>query len=589
MRRDAASKTPARTVIVVALTRMGDIYELYPMVVALTERHPACRVYLVAYREFCHALGPLVRFAGIFPVDGPDLRSRLRSGENPLSVYRSIDGLIGALNELDGDLLVNLTPNRIGAIMGYMIKTREKKGLHMTPDGFRAHYSPWIAYLSTLVRNRIYNSLNLSDLFLKIGGVDRDWEIDGLRIPERARKSVRSLLEEAGVRKNGRIVAIATGASAELKRWSPEDFAELTRLILSQEKDVHAVLLGAGPKDTERNLRVRDLLSKGSPELAVRLHDWTGRTDVDELFALLEAACLLISNDTGTMHAAALLRTPVVCLSFANLFYPETGPASPGNIVIHSLAPCAPCATDSRCNHPVCRKDLEPAAVARVVIRRMAYPKILDQDGIKDLARSLSGFLPIGRADIAICIRDAMGDLRFRSLGPYEHTPEAFFRRVYERLWREEFEGKEDTSPCDIPCPREANEAIGCGVRIEDLAIEALQAVSDVRTCLGKDQNGGQVPEDVLCRFERIDRSLEEAAWSCPPVGPLVVFFQMEKESIDIWDPSELNELVGRTEETYRSLLRRVRLFMAVIREFGSRRLNETPDRGDCILAVPVA
>ncbi len=578
---------PVRTVLVVALTRMGDIYELYPMVVSLTEKYPGCRVFLVAYREFCHALGPLVRFSGIFPVDGPNLRSRIRSGESPMSVYRSLETLIRGLNELDGDLLINLTPNRIGAVLGYVIRAREKKGLHMTPDGFRAHYGSWIAYLSTLVRNRLYNSLNLSDLFLKIGGVERDEIHSGLFIPQRAKDAVRQRLDEAGAGK--RILAIATGASADLKRWPPEEFAELIRILLEWEKDVHAILLGSGPEDTLRNARISAVLSKMGPGLLRRVHDWTGKTNVDELFALLELSEILVSNDTGTMHAAALLRTPVVCLSFANLFYPETGPASPGNVVVYSLAPCSPCATDSRCTDPVCRKDLEPASLARIIHCRMAFPKVPDKNDMRRLLHRLSGLLAVGRSDLAVATIDAWGDIRFRSLGPGERTPEAFYRRVYEWIWREEFEGRNgNREPFDVPVPEDAGNVLECAEKIESFAMEALRGISDVRLCLGKGGGAGRVSEEILVRFEQIDTFFEEAAWSCPPVGPLVVFFQMEKESIDIWDPFEMEQLVGRTEETYTNLLRRVRLFMTVVRDPGSRSLNETPDRSTLVLAVPV-
>lgn len=587
MKAAASPGKPVRTVLVVALTRMGDIYELYPMVVSLTEKYPGCRVFLVAYREFCHALGPLIRFSGIFPVDGPKLRSNIRSGESPMSVYRSLNALIGALNELDGDLLINLTPNRIGAVLGYVVRAREKKGLHMTPDGFRAHYGSWITYLSTLVRNRLYNSLNLSDLFLKIGGVERDETHSGIGIPEMAKKAVRLRLDEAGA--GTRVLSIATGASADLKRWPPEAFAELIRILLVREKNVHAVLLGSGPQDAGRNARISEVLSETDPGLFRRLHDWTGKTTVDELFALLESSEILVSNDTGTMHAAALLRTPVVCLSFANLFYPETGPASPGNVVVYSMAPCSPCAPDSRCTDPVCRKDLEPVSIARIVLCRMAFPKDLDKNDMRRLVHRLSGLLPTGRADIAVSATDAWGEIRFRSLGPGERTPEAFFRRVYERLWREEFEEKRgDRDSFDVPVPEEAEEVLKSAGKIEAFAMEALRGIADVRLCLGKDGGAGRVSEEILGRFEQIDTFLEETVWSCPQVGPLVVFFQMEKESIDIWDPFEMDQLVGRTEETYRNLLRRVRLFMTVVRDLGSRSLNETPDRSTPVLAAPV-
>lgn len=558
-----------RSVLVVALTRMGDLYELYPMVAALKEKHPDCRIFLAAYREFTGVLGPLDLFSGVFPVDALSFRSRVRSGGNPMDLYRDLQGWLTEVNALEIDLLINLTPNRIGAVLGSLIRARDKRGLHMTPDGFRAHYGAWIPYLSTLVRNRLYNSLNLSDLFLKIAGVAAPRTIVP-RIPERVKLSVSDRLRREGVDRNASLLSFATGASAELKRWPVQSFARAIGILLSDDPSRVIVLLGSGESDLGRNRMILEEVRACDPSVVSRVLDWTGKTSVDELFSILELSRVLVSNDTGTMHAAALLKTPVVCLSFANLFYPETGPWAPGNVVIHSLAPCAPCAPDSRCPDPVCRGDLDPHVVAMVVRTRLAFPRAPAGRELLLLEESL-GRIPAGvRADVALARPDEWGDLRFRSLGRGEEVPEAFFRRVYERIWREELEGKRDDGSPPPGISREIDpEVFRETARLESLAVEGMDLVDSVRKALKTDPPCPM--EATLSSLEKVDRSIETLAWTCPPLGPLVVFFQMEKESVDVWDPFELLKLVERTEETYAGLYRRVRLFASVLREWGAR------------------
>lgn len=568
MTKDPEGAGRIRSVLVVALTRMGDLYELYPMVAALKERDPDCRVFLVVYREFARALGPLDLFSGIFPVDVQALRSGVHSGGNPLESYQCLQGWLSEVNGLDLDLLINLTPNRIGAVMGYLIRARDKRGLHMTPDGYRAHYGSWVPYLSTLVRNRLYNSLNLSDLFLKIAGVSAPREISP-SISDRTRRSVLERLQKDGARKESTLLSFATGASIELKRWTVRSFVQVIRKLLSEDAERVVLLLGNGETDIGRNRMIREEVGRSDLSIAPRLLDWTGKTSVDELFAILSLSRILVSNDTGTMHAAALLKTPVVCLSFANLFYPETGPWALGNVVVHSLAPCAPCGMDSRCVDPVCREDLDPEMVAEVVRARMMFSGQLSDGELPFLEATLRKIRVGIRSDIALGQMDEGGDLRFRSLGRGEERPEAFFRRVYERVWREELEGKKDQA---IPPSMGAEidpEVIEQSLVLEQLATEGVNLVVSVRDALGTDSK--QTMEAILSRLDMVDRSIERMAWVCPPLGPLVVFFRMEKESVDIWDPFELLRLIEQTEETYAGLCRRVRLFASVLREWGAR------------------
>ena len=69
--------------------------------------------------------------------------------------------------------------------------------------------------------------------------------------------------------------------------------------------------------------------------------------------ALLERCRLLVTNDTGTMHVATAVGTPVVAL-FGSTDPLVTGPWGEGNVVIKKDVPCSPCLkricpTDRQC------------------------------------------------------------------------------------------------------------------------------------------------------------------------------------------------------------------------------------------------
>jgi heptosyltransferase-2 len=68
----------------------------------------------------------------------------------------------------------------------------------------------------------------------------------------------------------------------------------------------------------------------------------TGKTSLSELAALLSFADLFVTNDSGPMHMANFLKTPLVAL-FGPTEPSRTAPFQQPAAVIHKGAPCWPC------------------------------------------------------------------------------------------------------------------------------------------------------------------------------------------------------------------------------------------------------
>jgi len=128
------------------------------------------------------------------------------------------------------------------------------------------------------------------------------------------------------------------------KCWYPERFGELGKRLFKKWK---ATVLLFG-KEEERPIvnEILQHLKEGGIDL-------TGKTRLLQLAALLERCQLLVSNDTGTMHVATAVGTPVVAL-FGSTDPSITGPWGDGHVVIKKDVPCSPCLkricpTDRRC------------------------------------------------------------------------------------------------------------------------------------------------------------------------------------------------------------------------------------------------
>jgi heptosyltransferase I len=97
-----------------------------------------------------------------------------------------------------------------------------------------------------------------------------------------------------------------------------------------------------------------------------------GRTTLAELASVLKTARLAVTADTGPMHLAAALGTPVAAL-FGPTAPWRTGPFGDGHQVVRLALPCSPC-FQRQCPEPRCLTELPLSlaqdAVEKILVRR---------------------------------------------------------------------------------------------------------------------------------------------------------------------------------------------------------------------------
>ncbi len=153
--------------------------------------------------------------------------------------------------------------------------------------------------------------------------------------PPEALAQAEALLLRLGRRGERPLVALEPGARyGPAKCWPPGRFGELARLLLREGLDV--VTVGTA--------RTRDVEAEVARAAGPGLLCAAGRTDdLATLLGLLAQANLLVTNDTGPMHVAAALGTPVLAL-FGATDPVVSGPRGPGpRRVLSDPEPCSPC------------------------------------------------------------------------------------------------------------------------------------------------------------------------------------------------------------------------------------------------------
>ncbi len=154
-----------------------------------------------------------------------------------------------------------------------------------------------------------------------------------------------SLVRELG----GEPVLVNLGATKPANRWIPERFGALASALA---RDGVPVCFTGAPGD--RAVAAAARAAAG----AARVRDLVGQTSLCQLVALTRRARLFVGCDTGPMHIAAAVGTPVVAL-FGPADPVRTGPWGEGHRIVRVPPPCAPCHRKT-CNQPrhACMEDI---------------------------------------------------------------------------------------------------------------------------------------------------------------------------------------------------------------------------------------
>ena len=124
-------------------------------------------------------------------------------------------------------------------------------------------------------------------------------------IPDETRKKVSTLLRGHSIGPADTFVAVHPDASCRSKKWPVERFRDLC-IRISLEKRLKCVVVG-GPGSEPLGSRI-----SGGMESSIV--DLTGKLTVGQTAAVLKQAAVLVSNDSGPVHLATAVGTPVLAI-----------------------------------------------------------------------------------------------------------------------------------------------------------------------------------------------------------------------------------------------------------------------------------
>jgi len=357
-----------KKILIINMTRMGDIIQTIPLLKALHDKHPdheLCYFAVTGFTEICDLIPEIDR---VIPFD---FNTAIAISKEAVRLLprrlNELDGFLASMQRENFSELFNLSHSRHSALMAHLLNIPKVRGLTLDNDGFRRIEHPWSKYFFIGNLNRHYNRINLVDINL---GMSLDLEDNrqlpeensqpfgkyslSLRIPSEAVHQTEQLFStwkkaDAPVK-----IGIQPGASLECKRWPTASFTVLAKKLI-EELDAGVIVLG-----TKDEANLADEICRQLGDDALNL---CGKTRIADLGAVLQNIDLLITNDTGTQHIAAAVETPVLSLCFGNAMSHETGPYGRGHVVVEANLPCYPCSFHVKCSDFRCQRFVTPEII----------------------------------------------------------------------------------------------------------------------------------------------------------------------------------------------------------------------------------
>jgi ADP-heptose:LPS heptosyltransferase len=341
--------------LVINLMRLGDLIQTTPVLRRLRAAYPESRITLAVMDLFLDTAGLLPGVDRLAPFPSAGLGALLLDQEGgwPEAAQRLEEWLAQHFPR-PPNLVLNLTPNRLGGILAYATGAAEIRGMAVNQN-WEVHTSPaWASYALIVSRARQANPFNLVDLFLREGGLTPDGQGLDLTVPPEAEAEAEEALRLLDLPAGTARVGLLPGASQPERRWPPERLARAASL-LRDRRPCHFFIFGSAGEAP-----LGEALARRLPPGATTL--LLGRTSPAVLAAYLKRLDLLITNDTGPMHLAAAMGTPTLALFLASARVQDTGPVGAGHVILEPRLDCHPCLAP--CPQPRCHQAITPEVVS---------------------------------------------------------------------------------------------------------------------------------------------------------------------------------------------------------------------------------
>ena len=310
-----------RNILIIKLRYIGDVLLATPTVCAIKAARPDVRVTMMVNRGTEDVLSGNQDVDEIVVLDKGSLAAQ--------------GGLIAGLRRRQFDTVIDLTDGDRSAFLTWISGAPVRIGFN-DEHRWRGRCYTQVIQPVPGVRHRIDRDLAT----LKPLGVHPSEKLPRLWLTGEDEARADQLLGRLGIRGDRPIIIIQPGARYWFKAWPHERFAELADRFANDYGC--QVLIGGSREEESLAQRIHEAAKSRPISMA-------GLATLKQFAAIAKRAALFVGNDSGAMHIAAAVGTPMVAL-FGPSNPDEWGPRGDRVTVLYKGLDCR------ACFHPTCER-----------------------------------------------------------------------------------------------------------------------------------------------------------------------------------------------------------------------------------------
>ncbi|MGB2625905.1 MAG: glycosyltransferase family 9 protein [Candidatus Acidiferrum sp.] len=289
---------------VVRLGSLGDIVHTFPAVAALRQSFPAARIIWLTHPRWVGLVASSNLATEIWSVDSRNLGS--------------VCQVIAKLRAFDCDAVIDYQGLWKSALPGFLAGASRRIGF--SSETIREYGVP-ILYTDRVKCRSVHIADQNGELSLRVGATNSVGDVM-VTVPAGDESAVERQLQKEGITS---YVVLSPGGGWRSKCWPAERFGALC-LSIRDELGLRCVI-NYGPGEEDLLSSVVSASGNSQPL------GWNG--ELGQLMALLKNARCVVGGDTGPLHLAVALRSPVVAL-FGPTDPSRNGPYSQNDLVLRS-------------------------------------------------------------------------------------------------------------------------------------------------------------------------------------------------------------------------------------------------------------
>ncbi len=311
-----------RKILIVRLSSLGDILHTLPAYAALRNSFPSARIDWLVEHRARFLLSAVRGLDSVIEIDTASPQSQPFTASSWTSLWKTIRHL----RNCGYDLSIDFQGLLKTAFLGLLIGARERVGFGKSLAWeWPAH---WFYSRRVNPEQKEMHVVDANRLLAQAAGALPSSERVRLTAPPETSHGISERLAQL---KLSEFVVINPGGGWLTKRWPPDRFGVLAERIICELGMEVVVTTGPGEDELFRELQLN---------CSPRVHHL--RVSFLELIPIMERARLIVAGDTGPLHLACTLGTPVVGI-YGPTSPTRNGPWLPGDRYVVKVLSCSFC------------------------------------------------------------------------------------------------------------------------------------------------------------------------------------------------------------------------------------------------------